>query len=173
MRQHKHLAAAAALFFATTATASDRLKGSEAGALAGGLAARVATLQHDPQLILEAVAGRMGVRVRSDIAPPVILLESRTPLQRLQAAAEKQWGFRPAVFVSMYATASNEVYLIDEAAFYDRYALTPDDSLAHELVHYIQANYLKDRFETDLSETEAVAIQIWFREDFMASRPSW
>ncbi len=172
MRNHKHLAAAAALVVVTTATAPDRLKGSEVSTLAGGLPARVATLQHNPQFILEAVAGRMGVRLRPDIAPPVILLESRTPLQRLQAAVEKQWGFWPPVFVTMYATASNEVYLIDDAALYERYATTPDDSLEHELVHYIQANYRKDRLDTDWSETEAVAVQIWFREEFMASRLS-
>lgn len=172
MRKHKHLVAAAALFVATTATAPDRSKGSEVSTLAGGLPARVATLQHDPQFILEAVAERMRVRLRPDIAPPVILLESRTPLQRLQVAVEKQWGFWPPVFVTMYARASNEVYLIDEAALYERYATTPDDSLAHELVHYIQANYREDRFDTDWSESEAVTVQIWFREEFMASRLS-
>jgi hypothetical protein len=166
---HKYLAAAAALLVATTA-APDLLKESGVKTLPGDLPARVARLQHDPQFILEAVAGRMGVRLRSDLAPPAILLESGTPLQRLQAAADKQWGFRPPVFVTMYAMESNEVYLIDKATLYGRDPATLDDSLAHELVHYIQANYLGDRVNTDWSELEAVAIQTWFRGKFMAPR---
>jgi hypothetical protein len=88
----------------------------------------------------------------------------------MQTAAERQWGFRPEVFTTTYATASNEVYLIDEARLYDRYGGTLDDSLAHELVHYIQAHYLGDRFTTDWSESEAVEVQGWFRREFMAPR---
>jgi hypothetical protein len=130
----------------------------------------VAALLHDPQFILEAVARRMGVTLRPDIPPPAIRLESRTPLERLQAAAERQWGFRPDVFTTTYATASNEVFLIDEARLYDQYGGTLDDSLAHELVHYIQAHYLGDRFTTDWSESEAVAVQIWFRREHMTPR---
>jgi hypothetical protein len=132
--------------------------------------AAVATLRYDPQFILEAVAKRMGVTLRPDIPPPAIRLESKTPLERLQTAAERQWGFRPEVFTTTYATASNEVYLIDEARLYQNYGGTLDDSLAHELVHYIQAHYLGDRFTTDWSETEAVAVQTWFREHHMAPR---
>jgi predicted ATPase len=130
----------------------------------------LATLQHDPQFILEAVAKRMGVTLRPEVPPPTIQLESKTPLKRMQTAAERQWGFRPEVFTTTYATASNEVYLIDEARLYDRYGGTLDDSLAHELVHYIQAHYLGDRFTTDWSESEAVEVQGWFRREFMAPR---
>jgi hypothetical protein len=129
--------------------------------------AAVATLQHDPQFILETVAKRMGIALRPDLPPPAIRLESRTPLARFQAAAERQWGFRPEVFTTTYATATNEVYLIDEARLYERYGGTLDDSLAHELVHYLQATYLRDRFTTDWSEAEAVAIQTWFRKEYM------
>ena len=131
---------------------------------------RVVTLRHDPQFILEAVARRMGVTLRPEIPVPVILLESRTPLQRLQATAERQWGFRPHVFVSTYASAGNEIYLIDDAALYERYKRTVDDALAHEFVHYLQAKYLKDTFSTDWSEAEAVAIQTWFRKAYMEPR---
>jgi hypothetical protein len=160
-------AVAAAMGVATAAALPPR--SSEPLGTAPPLAppARVAALQHDPQFILEAVAKRMGVVLRPDIPPPTIRLESRTPLARLQAAAERQWGFRPKVFTTTYATASNEVYLIDEAALYDNYGGTLDDSLAHELVHYIQARYLGDRFTTDWSETEAVAVQSWFRREYM------
>ena len=170
-RRRSHLAvAAAALFVATAAAVPGRVGESGTGALARGTSARYATLEHDPQFILEVVARRMGVTLRPDVPAPAIRLESRTPLKRLQAAAEKQWGFRPDVFVTTYAVASNEVYLIDEAALYEKYGRTLDDSLAHELVHYIQANYLGDRFGSEWSEVEAVAIQTWFRERYMAHR---
>lgn len=137
---------------------------------AAGSPAGTAALQHDPQFILEQVARRMDVRLRPDIPRPTIRFESRTPLERFQAAAERQWGFRPEVFTTTYASATNEVYLIDEARLYEQYGRTLDDALSHEFVHYIQAKYLGDRFTTDWSETEAVAIQSWFRREFMAPR---
>jgi hypothetical protein len=130
----------------------------------------VATLQHDPQFILEAVARRMGITLRPEFPPPAIRLESRTPLPRLQAAAERQWGFRPHVFTTTYASAGNEIFLIDDPALYAQYGGTPDDSLAHELVHYLQSRYRRDDFRTDWSETEAVAIQTWFRREYMEPR---
>jgi hypothetical protein len=154
----------------STAALATRMSAPPVGALDLDPPARVAALQHDPQFILEAVAKRMGVRLRPDVPPPAIRLESRTPLERFRAAAERQWGFRPEVFTTTYATASNEVFLIDEARLYETYGGTLDDSLAHELVHYIQAHYLGDRFTTDWSETEAVAVQTWFRREYMALR---
>jgi hypothetical protein len=129
---------------------------------------RVASLHHDPQWILEAIAARMGVELRSEIPLPAILFESRTPLQRMQAAAERQWGFRPEAFANAYAAAENRIYLIDNANFYERNKRTLDDALAHELVHYLQARYLKDRFKSEWSEVDAIALQTWFREEHMA-----
>jgi hypothetical protein len=172
-RKRKILAAVAAAMFVATATALPERVGERVAATTPSVPpARVAALQHDPQFILEAVAKRMGVTLRPDIPPPAIRLESKTPLERLQTAAERQWGFRPEVFTTTYATASNEVYLIDEARLYETYGGTLDESLAHELVHYIQAHYLGDRFTTDWSETEAVAVQTWFRKQYMAPGPT-
>ncbi len=170
--RRRYLAAAAAVLFVAAAAAAVAERSSESGggALPGGKPIRFATLQHDPQFILEAVARRMGVTLQPGMPPPAIRLESGTPLQQVQAAAEKQWGFRPRVFVTTYATASNEIYLIDEAVLYESDSRTLDDSLAHEFVHYIQANYLGDRFNTDWSESEAAAVQAWFREVFMAPK---
>jgi hypothetical protein len=165
------LAATATALLLATAVALPALRDDSPNkAPANAAPARVAALQHDPQFILKQVAKRMGVVLRPDVPPPAIRLESRTPLAHLQAAAERQWNFRPEVFTTTYATATNEVYLIDEARLYERYGGTPDDSLAHELVHYIQAHYLGDRFTTDWSETEAVAVQTWFRREHVAPR---
>jgi hypothetical protein len=132
--------------------------------------ARIATLQHSPQFILNTVAQRMGIALRPEVPPPTILLESTTSLQRFQEAAERQWGFRPQVFVSAYAVGPNEIYVIDDAAEYLPYNRTLDDALAHEFVHYVQAKYFNDEFKVDWSEAEAILIQTWFREQYMEPR---
>jgi hypothetical protein len=128
---------------------------------------RVVGLHHDPQFILQAVAGRMGITLRRDVPVPKLLLESKTPLSRLQAAAERQWGFRPQVFVSAFASTANEIYLIDDAAIYEKRKGTLDDALAHEFVHYLQAKYRKAMLQSDWSEFEAVVLQTWFRAEYM------
>ena len=157
--KHWHLATAAAAALILVAADLPARVSETAGRPSTAAPAGVATLQHDPQFILEAVARRMGITLRPALAPPAIRLESRTPLRRLQAAAERQWGVRPHVFTTTYASAGNEIYLIDDAALCAQYGGTPDDSLAHELVHYLQATYLRDRFNSDWSEAEAVATQ--------------
>ncbi len=132
--------------------------------------ARIARLHHDPKFILEAVAQRMGITLRREAPVPEVLLESKTPLARLQAAAERQWGFRPRAFASAFALAVNEIYLIDDAAVYEQRGGTLDDALAHEFVHYLQATYQRASLHSDWSEFEAVAIQAWFRAEHMQPR---
>lgn len=140
-----------------------------AAAAPSGIAApsRVLTLHHDPLFILQAVAQRMGITLRREIRAPGVLLESNTSLSRLQAAAGRHWGFRPQVFVSAFVPTANEIYLIDDAAAYDKRAGTLDDALAHEFVHYLQAKYRGALLDSDWSEFEAVAIQTWFRAQYM------
>ena len=161
--------AVAAMFLLTAAASSDWATEIGSAAPSRTSSARIATLHHDPQFILQAVARRMGITLRPEIPVPSVLLESRTPLPRLQAAAERQWGLRPHVFVTAFTSAGNEIYLIDDAAIYERREGTLDDALAHELVHYLQVKYRKDALATDWSESEAVAIQLWFRTQYMAS----
>jgi len=138
-------------------------------AVSPGIAApsRVLTLRHDPQFILQAVADHMGITLRQEIPAPGVLLESKTSLSRLQAAAEQHWGFRPQVFVSTFVPTTNEIYLIDDAGAYDKRHGTLDDALAHEFVHYLQAKYREAMLQTDWSEFEAVAVQIWFRAQYV------
>lgn len=132
--------------------------------------ARVVTLRNDPRLILRAVAMRMGVTLRPEIPVPKVLLESETPLSRLQAVSERQWGFRPRAFVSMYASTTNEIYLVDDAAAYGKRGGTLDDVLAHEYTHYLQETYLKTMRRAEWSEFEAVSVQTWFRAQQAARR---
>jgi hypothetical protein len=58
--------------------------------------------------------------------------------------SEAQWRLEPRSVSTTYAIARNEIYLLDDASYYVRYRRTLDDSLAHELVHYLQATYLKE-----------------------------
>lgn len=164
------MAVAAALFAATAAAVPARLDVPAGMTLGGGRPARTATLKHDPQFILDAVARRMKITLRPEIPLPAIRLESNTQLRHMQAAAERQWGFRPLAFLSTYAAASNEIYLIDRVDLYEIFPRTLDDTLAHELVHYLQATYRRDRSDTDWSEFEAVSVQTWFRNEYMTLR---
>jgi hypothetical protein len=165
-------AAAAAMFLLTAAQSSGQAIDGGSATLSRTTSSRIAALRHDPRFILQAVARRMNIALLPGIPAPTVLLESRTPLSRLQAAAEREWGFRPSVFFSAFASARNEIYLIDDAALHERRHGTPDDSLAHELVHFLQAKYRKDTLDTDWSESEAVAIQLWFRNEYMQIRLS-
>ena len=116
-------------------------------------------LQYDPHSILETIAQEMNVSLRPDIPVPQIHLESATPLRRFQDAVEAQWGFRPKAFSNAYVAARNEIYLTDDPGYYVRLKRTLDDSLAHELAHYVQARYLNADLQDPSYETDAIAIQ--------------
>jgi len=128
---------------------------------------RLATLRHDPAFVLHAVAARMGIELSPDIPIPALLLESTTPPERWRAAAEGHWGMSTAAFTSFYTPDRNEIYLIDQAALHERRGGSLDDALAHELVHFLQAQYRQDALHTDWAEMEAVQIQQWFRAEIV------
>lgn len=125
--------------------------------------------RYDTACILSAVASQMGVALRGDVPVPKVFYGSNTPLRQLQDAVEPQWGFRPDVFANVYVFARNEIYLWDDAAYYARMNRSIDDSLAHELAHFIQVKYQNATFEgggEDL-ESQAVHVQTWFRENYI------
>jgi hypothetical protein len=139
---------------------------NSAAAGEGDALAAPVKLRFDPRFILEAVAQRMNIRLRQEVALPAIFLESAIPLRQFQDAMEGQWSFRPPLVSNSYSIASNEIYLSDDASFYRRLKRTLDDSLAHEFVHYIQAMYLREDLTTDGCEIQAAGIQHWFREEY-------
>ena len=126
-------------------------------------------LQSDAHYILEAVARRMNVTLRADEPLPRIHFESRTPLAQFQEAVAPQWGFRPPLVANVYVVARNEIYLSDDAGYYRRLRRTLDESLAHEFAHYLQVRYFGANLADESCETEAVAMQIAFRDE---NRPS-
>jgi hypothetical protein len=132
-----------------------------------GARAEPAKLHSEPRFILETVAQRLGVTLRPEIPVPAIFVASTTPLAQFQDAIEAQWRFRPDVVLNTYAIARNEIYLYDGAAYYAQHNRTLDDSLAHEFVHYLQAQYRNDDLSSEWREAEAVDIQTWFREAYV------
>lgn len=130
----------------------------------GGAGQAREILREDVPTTLAFVAAAMGVRLDPNEPLPVVHLASRTPLARFREAMAPQWGFRPHVFVNAYAVATNEIYLDDASDYYKRLHRTLDDSLAHELVHYVQVRYRRLDLADESCETEAVTIQTAYRE---------
>jgi len=132
-------------------------------------AAEPMKLRFEPQMTLEVVARRMGITLRPEIPLPEIRFASATPLGRFQDAVEAQWGARPERIANAFVSNSNEIYLIDDAGYYAGVRRTIDDSLAHELTHYLQARYGRANL-VDWEEVEAVAIQHWFRTEHVQAK---
>ncbi len=121
----------------------------------------------DPQFILAEVARRMNITLRPEIPVPAVFFESTTPLRQFQDAIGPQWQFRPHVFANAYCASRNEIYLIDDAAYYSQRGRTIDDSLAHEFAHYLQVMYLRADLADPWLETDAVAVQHAFQRDHL------
>lgn len=100
---------------------------------------------------------------------PRIFYESTTPIEQFQNVVEPQWNLRPERFVNVYIARTNEIYLNDDALFYSERGRFLDDSLAHELVPFIQVVHQGASSDDgeDL-EAEAIEVQTWFRETFLA-----
>lgn len=125
-------------------------------------------LTHSPDCILQAIAMKKHITLRAEIPSPEIFVQSKTSLQQFQDAVEPQWNIRPDEFTNVYVYRLNEIYLIDEAGYYQTHNRFIDDSLAHEFVHFLQVKYQNADLNSDESlEFEAVDIQTWFRETFM------
>lgn len=155
-------------------TAYWRAHGAPAAALAGPLKAAAAPSRfimprYGSGCVLDGVLALMGLTLRGELPIPYVYLESLTPLRQFQDAVEPQWGVRPDMFLNAYAAARNEIYLINDAEYYDRLGRFVDDSLAHELAHYIQVKYKNIPIELfdDSMEHEAVAVQTEFRDTYL------
>lgn len=125
-----------------------------------------AKLQHPVEFIFAKVLEKKRLAQRDDIPFPKFYYQSKTPLKQFQDAIEKQWGFRPDFFTNAFAVANNEVYILDEADYYRKMGRCMDDSVAHELVHYLQVKYQNWDLSDESLEWEAVDIQTAFREEF-------
>ena len=118
--------------------------------------------------ILETVADHMRVTLNPGVPAAEIVYASQTTLKEFQDDIESQWGYRPDVITNAYVTNRDRIYLIDDSKYYGKFGRTIDDSVAHELTHFIQVRYQKkDLGDNESTEREAVEIQHWFRDSYM------
>lgn len=125
-----------------------------------------AKLKYSEDFIFAKVLEKKHLDKREDIASPKFYYQSKTPLKQFQDALEKQWGFRPEKFTNAFAVDRNEVYIMDEADYYRKQGRCMDDSVAHELTHYLQVKYQNWDLSDESLEWEAVEVQTAFREEF-------
>jgi hypothetical protein len=119
--------------------------------------------------ILTLVAEKMEIHLKPEIAKPRIRPQTVTSLQEFQDSIEEFWHFRPDAFTNVYNPIRNEIFIMTERAYYERHERSVYDSLAHELTHYIQKEYLNADFSNgdDMTwEMDAVYYQNWFRDTY-------
>lgn len=125
--------------------------------------------RHDLRCIFAGVLHIMGKPARAEVPMPPLFLEDKTPLGQFQDAVAPQWNMRPDVFLNVYIAARNEIYVLNQAEYYEKVGRFVDDSIAHELVHYVQVRYSNIPIEQfdDSMEGEAISVQTDFRERYM------
>lgn len=127
---------------------------------------QLAKFTYSPETILDYVLAKKKLIRDPALQMPEILLKSVTPLEVFQNAIHEQWGFLPEFITNAYSVKTNRIFLMDDKAYYDQLNRCIDDSLAHELTHYVQVVYQKWDLSDDSLEWDAVDIQTQFREDF-------
>lgn len=122
--------------------------------------------KYSVECLASLVASRMNVVLRSEIAFPRIVHESEITLPEFQDVVEPWWGFRPGAITNVYIPTREEIYLIDDPEYYRKFSRYLEDSLAHELAHFIQVRYLNADLKApdDSLESQAIDIQTWLRE---------
>ncbi len=126
-------------------------------------ARKPAKLKYSLDFLLEKTLEMKKLTKRDDVEVPKFYFKSNTPLKQFQDALEKQWGFRPDVFTNAFAVDNNEVYILDDADYYRRNKRCMDDSVVHELVHYLQVKYQNWDLSDESLEWDAIDKQTEFR----------
>ncbi len=125
-----------------------------------------AKLKYQVDFLFSKVLEKKRQTKNPAIAFPNIYFSSKTPLKQFQDAIEGQWGMRPDFITNAYAVANNEIYISDDPDYYESQKRCMDDSLVHELVHYVQVKYLNWDLNDESLEWDAIEIQTAFREEF-------
>ncbi len=115
------------------------------------------------QFILERILDYKTLSFKPEIPMPTVVLSSEAKLKDFQDDIESQWGFRPDVITNAYVVRLNKIYLYDDKAYYTEHGRCIDDSLAHELAHYVQVQYRNWDLNDDSLEWDAIDTQTWFR----------
>ena len=129
-----------------------------------------ATLRFPLECTLAAIAKKRNVQLSKDIPLPTLYHESTTSFETFKKAVMQQGHDFPQEFSNayVYVQGKNDIFLIDSPSYYARHSRFIDDSLAHELVHYVQVRYQKyDLSAEEFAELEAVDLQTWYRDTYM------
>lgn len=129
-------------------------------------AAAPAQLRYTPRYVLDRVLEYKQRPFDPQKPMPEVRFASTTSLVEFQDAIEPQWGFRPSKITNAYVVTKNVIYLMDDAAYYAQHGRCIDDSLAHELTHYVQVKYQGWALDgaDDSIELDAIGVQTSFRE---------
>ena len=118
---------------------------------------------YSSHFILTRILEYKNLAYNPEIPLPAVVLSSEAELKQFQDDIEPQWGFRPDTITNAYVVHLNKIYLYDDKAYYTGHQRCIDDSLAHELAHYIQVQYRKWDLNDDSLEWDAIDTQNWFR----------
>lgn len=125
-----------------------------------------AKFRYTLEFLLHKVLEKKRLEFNPLIPMPELKLGGETPLNIFQDAIETQWGFRPEKFSNAFSVKSNTIFILDEANYYQRNNRCMDDSLVHELVHYVQVKYLNWDLNDDSLEWDAIDVQTEFRNEY-------
>lgn len=129
-------------------------------------------LKYTPEFILQEVLFLKHLSFDATKALPEIKVESQTSILDFQNAVEPQWHMRPDSFSNVYIIRQNIIYVSDEEAYYEKVQRCMDDSLAHEMTHYVQVLYqgvdLANSVDVDADayEMDAIDVQTQFRDKY-------
>lgn len=122
--------------------------------------------QYSGQFILERILEYKNLTLNPSIEIPQIVYSSEVSLQEFQNDIESQWGFRPDVITNAYVVKLNKIYLYDSKEYYSENERCIDDSLAHELAHFVQVKYREWDLNDESLEWDAIDTQTWFRTQY-------
>lgn len=121
---------------------------------------------HSTQFILSRILEYKNLEFKPEIHLPTVVLSSQAKLKDFQDDVEPQWGIRPDVITNVYVVRLNKIYLYDKKSYYTDHKRCIDDSLAHEMAHYIQVQYRQWDLNDDSLEWDAIDTQNWFRSQY-------
>lgn len=128
--------------------------------------ANPAKLKYEQLFILKEILSYKNLKYRPEIPLPELFLSSTTPVEVFQEDIFPQWGFKPDFITNSYVANSNHIYLFDDQTYYTENKRCMDDSMAHELTHYVQLKYRGWDLNDESLEWDAVETQTWFRENY-------
>jgi hypothetical protein len=129
-------------------------------------AVETAKLRYQPNFVFTQILIHKELQLDPTKPFPEIRFSSQVTLKEFQDDVEPQWGLRPDVITNAYVVQKNKIYLMDDKKYYDSHKRCIDDSLAHELTHYIQSKYRGWDLNDDSLEWDAIDVQTWFREQY-------